>query len=138
MELTAQKNTAIQLLVTMFSAANHMSHEARGKTSQTKAVEKILTQEGINLQLPIKISTSDEYLQLFSAAFNAAATAKNTEYANSYAINAAYAAAGISKESPEPVTIDDINTAAKKVISYMDGQGASTVKKPLTNLIICF
>lgn len=136
MDLTAQKSSAIQLLVTMFSAANNMSHEARGKTSQTKTVEKMLTQEGINLDLPLKINTSDEYTQLYSAAFNAAAIAKNAEYANDYAIGAAYAAAGISKPSPEKVTIDSINSAAKKMISYMDGQGAIAIKKPLASLII--
>ena len=136
MDLTTQKNTAIQILVTMFSAANNMSHEARGRISQTKAVEKVLTQEGINLDLPLKINTSDEYTQLYSAAFNAAAIAKNAEYASDYAIGTAYAAAGITKPSPEKVTMDSINSAAKKMISYMDGQGAIAIKKPLATLII--
>jgi|GEM_PF-5001476 len=137
MDITAQKSSAIQLLVTMFSAANNMSHETRGKASQTKTVEKILTQEGINLDLPLKINTSDEYTQLYSAAFNAAAIAKNAEYASDYAISVGYTAAGISSHPfPEKVTIDSINSAAKKMISYMNGQGAIAIKKPLASLII--
>lgn len=82
MSYKAEKTTKINLITRLFATASNLpKNDGDDGYTEKEAVEGLLQAQSFAINLPVEITSTDEYIQLYNAAFNAVSTQNDMLYA---------------------------------------------------------